>query len=99
MKDRASVDDLFYLSDFHLEDIKILLTSKDVYHWYDFVKKNGGDAAKLLQSSLFKMSWLSEENVALLLSVVAKEYKHPLGKETLEASPGAYFRKRGDVCT
>ncbi|CEG43765.1 uncharacterized protein PHALS_14057 [Plasmopara halstedii] len=31
-KDDASDDALFYLSDFHLENIKILLTSKDVYH-------------------------------------------------------------------
>ncbi|KAL8000348.1 hypothetical protein Plhal703r1_c22g0094321 [Plasmopara halstedii] len=93
-KDDASDDALFYLSDFHLENIKILLTSKDVYHWYDFMKKNGGDAAKLLQPLLFKQ--LSEEKVALLLSVVAKEYEHPLGKETLEAVFNVWKEQKND---
>ncbi|KAL7688714.1 hypothetical protein Plhal304r1_c018g0064381 [Plasmopara halstedii] len=86
--------DLFVMLDFEDRHNKILLTSDELYTWYDFAKLKKGNPSEALRDKLYRQG--SEEDVAVLLSVVAKERDHSLGEETLDAVFQRWKKKRTD---
>ncbi|CEG49256.1 uncharacterized protein PHALS_07028 [Plasmopara halstedii] len=75
--------ELFEKSGLDNLELTVLLTTEELFDWYDLVKMKGGDPVKILLPKLLQES--SEEDVALLLAILAKLYDHPLTKTTLNA--------------